>query len=68
LIQKKQKIKSAKMLLCRTGLALQNGQNHGLESFALLSFAHAPGFCKISNAPTARKPHRSARFRPKLLC
>jgi hypothetical protein len=36
--------------------ALQTGQNHGLESFALLPFALCPRFSKISYAPAAHNP------------
>ncbi|WP_299469509.1 hypothetical protein [Mucilaginibacter sp.] len=67
-MKKKQKIKSAKRLLCALAFAPQTGQNHGLESFAPLAFALCPRFCKISYAPATQGHHRSARFRPKLFC
>ncbi|MCQ6958516.1 hypothetical protein NPE20_11120 [Mucilaginibacter sp. JC4] len=46
-----------KASLPHRAFALQTGQNHGLESFALLSFALASRFSKISYAPTAAQGH-----------
>ncbi|MBB5397790.1 hypothetical protein [Mucilaginibacter sp. AK015] len=66
--QKKQKFKSAKRLLARIAFTPQTVQNHGLETFAPRFAAHRPRFSKIPYALAARSPHRSARFRPKLLC
>jgi hypothetical protein len=54
LIQKKQKIKSAKRLLALKAFAPQIGQNLGLESFAPLRRSF-PRFCKSSYAPATRK-------------
>jgi hypothetical protein len=57
LIEKKQKIKSAKRLLYARAFALQSGQNHGLESFAPLHSLIALRFSKISYAlPRTRPP------------
>jgi hypothetical protein len=47
---------SKKASLPHKAFALQNGQNHGLESFAPLAFALFPRFSKISYAPATRKP------------
>jgi hypothetical protein len=68
LIKKQQKIKSAKRLLCRTGLCPQTGQNHGLESFALLRSLLPPLQQNFLCPYHAQNHHCSARFRPKLFC
>jgi hypothetical protein len=68
LIQSNQKSSRQKCFFAHRAFALQTGQNHGLESFALLAFAPVPCFSKISYARSAQTHHRSARFRPKLFC
>jgi hypothetical protein len=45
-----------KASLPHKAFSLQTGQNHGLESFALLSFAHCPRFSKISYALATHNP------------
>jgi hypothetical protein len=46
---------SKKASLPHKAFALQTRQNHGLESFALLTFAPTPRFSKISYAPATLK-------------
>jgi hypothetical protein len=60
LIQSNQKSSRQKCFSAALGLALQTGQNHGLESFALLAFALTLSFSKI--------PMPLPRTRPPLFC
>jgi hypothetical protein len=55
LIQSNQKSSRQKGFFAHQAFALQTMQNHGLESFAPLAFAHSPRFSKISYAPAAHK-------------
>jgi hypothetical protein len=50
--EKKQKFKSIKRLLCRTCLAQQIGQNHGLLLLLLLSRTLAYPSAKIRKCPS----------------
>ena len=54
-----------KASLPHKAFAMQIGQNHGLESFALLACASAKFPMPL---PHVQGHHRSARFRPKLFC
>jgi hypothetical protein len=55
---------SKKASLPHKAFALQTRQNHGLESFALLTFAPTPRFSKISYAPATHKATSFCPFSP----